>query len=474
MDRVPNHIPQEVTMTSPSDIENFKASLLGELLRPGDPGYDDARKIWNGMIDKRPALIVHCAGVADVIHCVNFAQANSLLVAVRGGGHNVSGNAMCDGGLVIDLSRMKSVRVDPGHRTARAEPGVTWREFDHATQTFGLATTGGQISTAGIAGFTLGGGWGYLARKHGLSCDNLLSLDIVTADGRFLTASASENADLFWGLRGGGGNFGVVTSFEYQLHPVGPVFAGIVAYHIQKAKTVLELFREVTSTAPEELAFDIVLITLPDGTPIVGMNICYNGPIAEGEKVVKPLRSAGAPVLDQVGPIPYTAAQQLIDGFYPTGLLSYWKSSFLDKITDGAIDTMVTYCNKRPTPICHAVIEHQLGGAVKRADRGATAFAHRDVEYSFLSAGVCAEPADAEKPVRWARDFWSAMQPFSTGGVYVNYLGREADEGRERVKAAYGPEKYARLVALKNKYDPENLFCLNQNIEPSQAAARSA
>ncbi len=229
-------------MVDQSAIEKFKASLCGELLRPGDPGYDDARKIWNGMIDKRPALIARCAGVADVIHCVNFAHANSMLVAVRGGGHNISGNAICGGGLVIDLSRMKSVRVDPGHRTARAEPGVTWREFDHATQTFGLATTGGQISTAGIAGLTLGGGWGYLARKHGLSCDNLLSVDVVTADGLFLTASASENSDLFWGLRGGGGNFGVVTSFEYQLHLVGPVFAGIVAYPIQKAKPVSSLF----------------------------------------------------------------------------------------------------------------------------------------------------------------------------------------------------------------------------------------
>lgn len=463
-------------MTDQSSIEKFRAGLRGELLRSGDTGYDEARKIWNGMIDKRPAFIARCAGVADVIHSVNFARANNLLVAVRGGGHNVAGNAVCEGGLVIDLSRMKSVRVDPGRRTARAEPGVTWREFDHATQTFGLATTGGQISTAGIAGLTLGGGWGYLARKHGLACDNLLSVDLVTADGQFLTASAAENADLFWGLRGGGGNFGVVTSFEYQLHTVGPVFAGIVAYPIQKAKTVLELFRQVTNAAPDELACDIVLITLPDGTPIVGMNICYNGPIAEGERVVRPLRSAGSPVLDQVGPIPYTAAQQLLDGFYPSGLQSYWKSSFLKEISDGAIDTMVAYCGRRPTPICHGIIEHQLGGAVRRVDREATAFAHRDVEYSFMSLGVCAGPGDVEKCVRWGREFWAAIQPYSTGGVYVNYLGGEADEGPERIKAAYSPEKYARLVALKNKYDPTNLFRLNQNIKPSRAApaAKSA
>jgi hypothetical protein len=463
-------------MISPSDIDQFKAGLRGALLQPGEAGYDEARKVWNGIIDKRPALIAQCAGAGDVMLCVNFVRANGLLVAVRGGGHNVAGNAVCDGGLVIDLTRMKGLRVDPTRRTARAEPGLTWREFDRETQAFGLATTGGQISTAGIAGLTLGGGWGYLARKHGLACDNLLSIDVVTADGQFLTASAAENADLFWGLRGGGGNFGVVTSFEYQLHTVGPVFAGIVAYPIQKAKTVLELFGQVTSAAPEELACDVVLINLPDGTPIVGMNICYNGLIAEGEKVVRPLRSAGSPVLDQVGPIPYTAAQQLLDSFYPFGLQSYWKSSFLKEISDGAIDTMVAYCGQRPTPICHGIIEHQLGGAVRRVDRDATAFGQRDAEYSFMSLGVCADAAEAEKCVRWARNFWDAMQPFSTGGVYVNYLGREADEGAGRIEAAYGREKYARLVALKNKYDPTNLFRLNQNIKPSQAtsAAMSA
>jgi FAD binding domain/Berberine and berberine like len=456
-------------MISPSAIEKFKVSLRGPLLQASDAGYDEARKVWNGSIDKRPALIARCTGVADVISCVNFARENNLLVAVRGGGHNVAGNAVCDGGLVIDLKLMKGVRVDPARRTVRAEAGLTWGEFDRETQAFGLATTGGQISTAGIAGLTLGGGWGYLARRYGLSCDNLLSADFVTADGQFLTASAAENADLFWGLRGGGGNFGVVTSFEYQLHTVGPVFAGIVAYPIQKAKTVLELFRQVTSAAPDELACDIVLITLPDGTPIVGMNICYNGSIAEGERVVRPLRSAGPPVLDQVGPIPYTTAQQLLDSFYPFGLQSYWKSSFLKEISDEAIDTVVAFCAKRPTPICHAIIEHQLGGEVKRVDRDSTAFGQRDAEYSFMSLGVCAEKAGAEKCVQWAREFWDAMQPWSTGGVYVNYLGREADEGAGRIEAAYGREKYARLAALKNKYDPTNLFRLNQNIKPSEA-----
>jgi hypothetical protein len=454
-------------MVDHSSVEKFKASLRGELLRPGEAGYDEARKVWNAMIDNRPALIARCAGVADVVSCVNFARANNLLIAVRGGGHNVAGNAVCDGGLTIDLTRMKSVRVDAARRTARAEPGLTWREFDRETQGFGFATTGGQISATGIAGLTLGGGWGHLARRYGLCCDNLLSADLVTANGQFLTASAAENADLFWGLRGGGGNFGVVTSFEYQLHPVGQVLAGIVAYPLEKAKEVLKLFRDFTTAAPDEMASGIVLITLPDGTAVAGIVVCYTGPLAEGERLLKPLRVFGPPLMDQIGPIPYTAAQQLIDAFYPFGLQNYWKSSFLKEVSNDVIDIMAAYCAKRPSPMCHGLIEHQLGGAVRRADREATAFAHRDVEYSFLALGVCADPAEGSKCVGWAREFWEAMQPCSTGGVYVNYLGREADEGPERIKAAYGSEKYARLVALKNRYDPTNLFRLNQNIKPS-------
>jgi hypothetical protein len=450
-----------------SAIQDFKGGLRGALLRPGEPSYDDARKIWNGAINKRPALIACCRGVADVINSINFAGAHDLLVAVRGGGHNLAGNAVCDGGLMISLSDMKSVRVDPLRCIARAEPGLTWAEFDHETQAFGLATTGGQISTTGIAGLTLGGGWGYLARQHGLACDNLLSADLVTADGQFLTASASAHADLFWGVRGGGGNFGVVTSFEYRLHLVGSVLAGIVAYPFDKAKEVLRLFRDLTTEAPDELASGVVLITLPDGTPVVGIVVCYNGPVAEGERVLKPLRAFGSLLIDQIAPMPYTAAQKLIDGFYPPGLQNYWKSSFLKEISGEAIDTTVAYCSKRPSPMCHGLIEHQLGGAVSRVDREATAFNHRDVQYSFTSIGLCTAPAEAESCTRWAREFWRAMQPYSTGGVYVNYLGQEADEGSERIKAAYGPDKYQRLTALKNKYDPTNLFRLNQNIRPT-------
>ena len=448
-------------------VEAFRANLRGQLLRAGDDGYEEARKIWNGMIDRRPALIARCAGVADVIHGVNFARAHDLLVAVRGGGHNASGNAVCDGGLMIDLSRMKGMHVDPMRATARAEAGLTWGEFDHETQAFGLATTGGQISTTGIAGLTLGGGWGYLARKYGLASDNLLSVDLVTADGQLLTTSATEHEDLFWGVRGGGGNFGVVTSFQYQLHRVGPVLAGFVIHPLEKAKEVLQFYRDFTRAAPDELASGAVLITMPDGTPVAAHPVCYNGPIEEGERVLKPLRAFGAPLADEISPMPYTAAQKLIDAFYPSGLQQYFKSSFLKEISDAAIDTMVAYCANRPSPLCHLVIEHTLGGAVSRVEREATAFNHRDVQYSFLSLGMCTDPAEAESCVRWAREFWEAMQPCLTGGVYVNYLGQEADEGRERVLAAYGPEKYQRLVALKNKYDPSNLFQLNQNIKPT-------
>jgi hypothetical protein len=448
-------------------VATFTASLRGQLIRAGDTGYDAARTIWNGMIDRRPALIARCTGVADVIHGVTFAREHHLPLAVRGGGHNVAGHAVCDGGLVLDLSEMKSVRVDPVRRTARAEPGLTWGEFDHETQAFGLATTGGQISTTGIAGLTLGGGWGYLARKYGLASDNLLSVDLVTANGQLLTASATQHADLFWGVRGGGGNFGVITSFEYQLHPIGPVLAGVVIHPFTQARAVLQFYRDFTRTAPDELASGVVCITLPDGTPVTGIVVCYNGPLEAGERVLQPLRGFGAPLAGQVGIMPYTAAQKLVDAFYPPGLQQYWKASFLTEISDAAIDTIVSYCAQRPSPICHVVIEHTLGGAVSRVDRGATAFNHRDVQYSFMSLGVCTDPAKAKKCVRWARECWEAMQPFATGSVYVNYLGQEADEGAARLQAAYGPEKYQRLVALKNTYDPTNLFRLNQNIKPA-------
>jgi FAD binding domain/Berberine and berberine like len=448
-------------------VEAFRADLRGRLLHAGEDGYEEARRVYNGMIDRRPALIARCAGVADVIHCINFARAHQLLVAVRGGGHSVAGHAVCDGGLMMDLSPMKGMRVDPVRRTARAEAGLTWGEFDHETQAFGLATTGGQISTTGIAGLRLGGGWGYLAPTYGLASDNLLSVDLVTANGQLLTASTTQHEDLFWGLRGGGGNLGVVTSFEFQLHGVGPVLAGAVIHPFAKAKDVLMFYRDFTHVAPDELASGVVLMTLPDGMPVAGVVVCCNGSIETGERLLQPLRSFGSPLADQISPMPYTAAQKLADAFYPSGLQEYWKSSFLTEISDAVIDTMVACCAYRPSPLCHVVIEHTLGGAVSRQDRDVTAFNHRDVQYSFLSLGVCTAPSEAEKCVRWARELWEAMRPCLTGSVYVNYLGQEADEGTARVKAAYGPEKYNRLVALKNSYDPTNLFRLNQNIKPT-------
>lgn len=460
-------------MVEQSAIDSLKARLRGELLRPGDAGYEGARKIWNGMIDKRPALIARCLGAVDVIECVKYARENDMLVSVRGGGHNLSGNAVCDGGLMMDLTRMKGIRVDPARRTVRAEAGVIWAEFDRETEAFGLATTGGQVSTTGIAGLTLGGGWGYLARKYGLASDNLISADVVTAKGELITATAGENSDLFWGLRGGGGNFGVATSLEYRLRPVGPVFAGIVAYPVERAREALRKFREMTASAPDELASGIVLINLPDGPAVVGVVATYLGGQEAGEKLLRPMRSLAGPIINQFAMMPYTAAQKLIDGFYPAGLQNYWKSSFLKSISDEAIDTIVSSCAERPTPMCHGLIEHQLGGAVRRMMAGDTAFGNRDVEYSFMALGVCAAPAEVEKIMPWTRAFWEAMQPYSTGTVYVNYLGGETDEGPERVRAAYGAEKFARLTALKNKYDPTNLFRLNQNIKPTQATPKT-
>src|SRR4030095_12240813 len=325
-------------------VEEFRGSLRGRLLRIGDDGYDAARKIWNGMIDRHPALIARCAGAADVIRGVDFARSNDLVVAVRGGGHNIAGNAVCDGGLVIDLSTMKTVRVDPARRTARAGAGVRWGEFDHETQAFGLATTGGQVSTTGIAGLTLGGGWGWLARKYGLGGGHLLSVDIVPADGKRRTANDTETTALFWGGRGGGGNFGVVTSLEYRLHPLGPVVGGFVFYPFAIAGEVLKRYRELTQKAPDELAADAVLLTLPDGTKAAGIAACYCGAVAEGERLLEPLKTFHTPLVDQMGPTSYRAGQTMLDASYPSGVQHYWKSSFLQDINDKAIDIMIAHC----------------------------------------------------------------------------------------------------------------------------------
>ena len=452
------------TAVAESATEEFGSQLRGELIRPGHPEYDEARRVWNGMVDRRPALIARCTGAADVISAVNFARDNDLLVAVRGGGHNVTGNAVCDGGIVIDQSRRKGVRVDPATRTARAEAGATWGDFDHETGDFGLATTGGLITTTGIAGLTLGGGFGWLMRKYGLTSDNLLSVDMVTADGGFVTASAEENPDLFWGVRGGGGNFGVVTSFEYQLHELGPkLLAGVTFHPASRGREVLRHWRDFMSTAPDEVFSLAYWVNDDDGQPIVGFMIGYVGPVEEGERVLRPFREFGEPISDEIHPQRYTELQSILDDVNPWDLQIYYKSNFLRELTDDAIDVILEYCNELPVVPSHGFIEC-LGGAVNRVDRNATAFNHRDGLYNFTMLSMWPDPADNERIIEWTRKFVGEMQPWSTADVYVNYLGIE---GEDRVRAAYGPEKYQRLVDLKNRYDPTNLFRLNQNIKPT-------
>ncbi len=451
------------TVLKEAAVEELRGNLRGELLCPSDDGYDEARSIWNAMFDKRPALIVRCAGVSDIISSVNFARTNSVSVAVRGGGHNVSGSGACDGGRMLDMSRLKGVHVDPVSRTARAEPGLTWGEFDRETQAFGLATTGGICSETGIAGVTLGGGFGWLMRRHGLAVDNLVSVDVVSADGQLRKASATENADLFFGVRGAHSNFGVVTSLEYRLHPVGPtVLAGMVLHPLEKAGEVLKFYREYNSQAPDEMSAWAALLTSPDGHPMVAILTCYIGPSEAGEKVVRPLKEFGPPIADMIQRMPYVKSQSLVDEIFPRGRSNYWKSNLLRELSDGAIHTLVEGFRDVTSPYSSVLIE-QLGGAVSHVGKDATAFNHRASPYDLVIMPMWSDPAESEKHIRWADELWRAMQPFSSGGVYVNYLG---SEGEERIKAAYGTN-YERLVTLKNKYDPMNLFRLNQNIKPT-------
>ncbi|HLV97539.1 MAG TPA: FAD-binding oxidoreductase [Ktedonobacterales bacterium] len=441
-------------------IQDFRASLRGQLILPGDAAYDDARKVWNGMIDRRPALIVRCAGVADVSKAIRFARDQQLLVAVRGGSHNVTGAGTCDGGLVIDLSPMKVVQVDSERHTARVEPGTTWKEFDQEAQQYGLATTGGLISSTGVAGFTLGGGIGWLVRKHGLACDNLLSAEVVTADGQLVKTSTDEHPDLYWGLRGGGGNFGVVTAFEFALHPVSTVVGGVVAYPLARAREVLHFYRRFLATAPDELTTIMIFATTPEGQQIIGIAACYAGPVEQGEAVLRPLKEFGPSVMDMMGPLPYTALQQANDPTAPAGLHNYWKAAFLHDLSDAAMDTMIEYATKATSPLSMIHL-HQLGGAMNRVAADATAFGYRNEGFVVNIIGMWPTPGDNEHHINWARGLFAALQP-EAHGAYVNFLG---DEGQGRVRSAYGPN-YERLVALKRKYDPANLFRLNQNIRP--------
>lgn len=460
------------TALDDSAVTALRTRVRGQVLRPEDSGYDAARRIWNGMIDRQPALILRCAGVADVIQAVDFAREHQSRASVKGGGHNVAGNAVCDGGVMIDLSRMKGIRIDPIRCLARAEPGLTWGEFDHETQALGLAVTGGIQSTTGIAGLTLGGGFGYLARKHGLTCDNLLSADVVTAEGERVTASAAENADLFWGLRGGGGNFGIVTSFEFRLHPLGPVLGGRLVYPLAQAREVLQFFRERSKDEPEEM-FSIasfatapVIQSIPEelrGKTVLVLIICYAGATEEGERHLKPLRTFLPAAVDTIGMTPYTSMQTLLDAANPPHWNNYWKAEFLDDLPDRAIDLLIDFATRAPSPMSKVLIPH-LGGAISRVPLHDTAYVHRGAPFIVNINAMWANSEDSERNIAWAKDYWAALQPFSLGGAYVNFL---SNEGEERVKAAYGAETYRRLVELKNKHDPANFFRLNQNIRPT-------
>jgi FAD/FMN-containing dehydrogenase len=453
-------------------VQAFREGLRGELLLPEDAGYDAARKVWNGRIDRRPALIARCTGVDDVIRAVNFARDHRLLVAVRGGGHNVAGNGVCDGGIVIDVSPMKQIQVDPVARTARAGAGLTWGEFDQATQAHGLAVTGGHVSSTGIAGLTLGGGIGWLMRKHGLTCDNLLSAEVVTAEGRCVTAGATENPDLFWGLRGGGGNFGVVTSFTYQLHPISTVLAGMLFYPASQARALLRFYRDYVTTIPHALTSFMGFVTAPSapflpqhlhGTPMFVFVGCYAGEIEAGEAALRPLREFATPAVDLIRPVPYTSLQTMLDPSAPHGLQNYWKSGDLDRLSDEVIDILVAGAATVPSPLSLIAVMH-LGGAVSRVAEGETAVSRRHVPFMVNLLSAWPDPADSAGNLQWTRKLWARLQPLTQSGVYVNFLG---DEGEERVRAAYGATIYDRLVKLKNRYDPHNLFRVNQNIRPT-------
>ena len=447
-------------------VERLRARLRGSVLLPDTDGYQAARRVWNGFVDKRPAAILLCTCIQDVVEAVGEARTSGLTVSVRGGGHSIAGASVCDGGLVIDLSGMKDIRVDPERRTARAEPGLKLGEFDAATQAHGLATTMGVNSDTGIAGLTLGGGVGQLGRKYGLACDNLLSAEIVLADGRVVTASASENPDLFWAIRGGGGNFGIVTAFEYRLHPLGPrILGGLLLHDFARAREVLRFYRDFSGAAPDEVSTDAVFLTTPEGQRLLAISACYIGSVEEGERALRPLRAFGPPVQDLIAPVAYTALQASADPLFVPGRRYYWKAQFLQQISDAAIDALTDGFALATSPLSIAVLQ-QVGGAISRVDEGATPYGNRNAAYDCFPAAIWENPVEDERHIAWAREFWAAMRPFGTGGVYVNNLG---EEGEERVRAAYGTN-YARLAALKAKYDPDNLFRLNQNIRPAGLA----
>ncbi|HEY3414952.1 MAG TPA: FAD-binding oxidoreductase [Armatimonadota bacterium] len=454
-------------------IRGFAEAFTGRLVTPGSPEYDQARTVWNAMIDRRPAMIARCRTDADVVQAVCFARDNNLLLAVRGGGHNIAGNAVCDGGMMIDLSPMRAVTVDAAQKTARVEAGATLGDFDREAQAFGLATPLGVNSTTGVAGLTLGGGFGWLSRSLGLTIDNLISADVVTADGRRLRASETENPDLFWAFRGGGGNFGVVTAFNFRLHKIGPeVLSGLIVHPLDDAQKVLRFYREFIETTPEEFVCWIVLRQAPPlpflpeewhGREVLVLAVCYSGhDLKEGERVAKPLRDFGSPIADVIAPHPFTVWQTILDPLLTPGARNYWKSHDFREISDGLIDVLIDAARRLPDPQTEIAFA-QLGGAVSRVPSDATAYGHRDGRYVLNTHGRWNDPAKDEAGIGWARDLFRAAAPYATGSVYVNFLTQDEDD---RVRAAYGGN-YDRLVRIKNRYDPSNLFCHNQNIRPS-------
>jgi FAD/FMN-containing dehydrogenase len=456
------------------------AGFGGEIVDRGHPRYDELRRVFNGMIDRRPALIARCADAGDVSAAVSFVRDSGLPVSVYGGGHNVTGNAVCDDGVTIDLRPMKRIEIDVETRTCRAEAGLTWGELDAATQEHGLAVTGGRVSTTGLGGLVLGGGSGWIERKCGFAVDNLRSVETVTADGRILTASEREHPELFWGTRGGGGNFGVATRFEFRLHRIGPaVLGGILLYPAELAAAVLRNFRDVMAGAPDEVGSGAVLLTAPPedfvpepmrGQPVVGIVVCFAGPVEEGEAALRPLREFGPPAADLVAPIPYVELQRLIDAGYPAGMRNYWTGDFLAGLPDEAIEVLCRFHLSTPSPLS-GVATFPGGGVTTRVPDGTMAIGQRGAPFNIHITSLWQDPADDDANIAWTRELSAALKPFTTGRVYVNFIG---DEGEERVIASFGREGYARLQALKDRYDPDNLFRSNQNVRPTGARAVAA
>ena len=444
------------------DIQSLRSSFHGELFQPNENGYDDACRIWNASVKKHPALIARCSGIADIIAAVNFARGKNLLTAIRGGGHNVGGRALCDDGIVIDLSRMRAVHVEPATRTVRVQGGATLGDLDRETHPFGLAVPSGIVPKTGIAGLTLGGGVGWLIRKYGMSIDNLVSCQIVTADGKVLTASASENEDLFWALRGGGGNFGVVTSFEFQAHPVHTVLGGLLIYPRDAALDVIRHFRDYIETAPDELTAYVALLHGADGVPLVGVIPCYCGDIAEGQRVLEPLRKFGNPVVDTIQSMPFPVMQSLLGPSFPDGNHNYWKSTLQPELSDDAITAIVEHGNRMMSPLSFVVLEH-YGGAAGRVSKDATAFPHRDLPWDILFIAQWTDSAETTLHRDWARSGEETLRPFSANAHLLSALDVEVDEV---INTAFG-SNLSRLAAVKKKYDPTNFFRVNQNIKPA-------